>query len=67
MVDEEREFGLAPNGSLNQVLFPAIALIPGFESARSGSSCNDHFDRNNSRYGLFFSDCGRVAAERKER
>jgi len=38
-----------------------------FHHLQGGVFCNDHFDYVGSRYRLFLFDCGRVAAERKER
>jgi hypothetical protein len=35
-------------------------------AARTEFFCNDYFDHRYSRYRLFFSDCGCVAAERQE-
>ncbi len=48
-------------------LLPARDLNLNRASARTEFLCNDHFDRNSSRYRLLFPDRGRVAAERKER
>ena len=47
-----------------------VKLLLGKEdisSSSRGMFCNDHFDYIGSCYRLFLFDCGRVAAERKER